>query len=156
ALSVGVESFAEYLDLEVSAESGPDIIKEQLNASLPEGIAVIEAWTVPAKAPSLSTISERVRYRVTLPESMNIDLEGPAAVFLSSDSHPFKRVKKSGVQEYDLRHELQALHVEGRALEMEIGRGKPLEFVSAMTGVPITELSDCRIEKLEVIFNDSV
>jgi radical SAM family uncharacterized protein/radical SAM-linked protein len=155
ALSVGVESFAEYLDLEVSAESGPDIIKEQLNASLPEGIAVIEAWAVPAKAPSLSTISERVRYRVTLPESMNIDLEGPATAFLSSDSHPFKRVKKSGVQEYDLRHELQALHVEGRALEMEIGRGKPLEFVSAMTGVPIEELADCRIEKLEVIFKDS-
>jgi hypothetical protein len=38
---------------------------------------------------------------------------------------------------------------------MVIGRCKPLEFVSAMTGFSIKELEDCRIEKLEVIFKDS-
>jgi radical SAM family uncharacterized protein/radical SAM-linked protein len=155
ALSVGVESYAEYLDIEVSSESGPEMIKQQLNASLPEGIAVTEAWIVPAKTPSLSMITERVRYRVYLSEGLNCNLEELAPLFLSSDSHPFKREKKSGIQEYDLRHELHSLNVQGRNLEMEIGRGKPLEFVSAITGVPIKELSDCRIEKLEVIFKDS-
>ncbi len=156
ALSVGVESVAEYLDIEVSAESGPESIKERLNATLPEGIAVIDAWITPAKSPSLSTIMERVRYRVYLPESINCNLELLSAAFLSADSHPFKRVKKSCIQEYDLRHELQSLTPAGRTLEMEISRGKPLEFVSAITGIPIQDLADCRIEKLEVIFNDSV
>jgi radical SAM-linked protein len=155
ALSVGVESFAEYLDIEVSAGAGPECIKERLNAALPEGIEVTEAWVIPAKAPSLSSMTERIRYRVILPENFESDLEKSSAAFLSSDSHPFKRDKKGGVQEYDLRHELHSLHIEGKTLEMEIRRGKPLEFVSAITGIPIEELVDCRIEKLEVIFKDS-
>lgn len=155
ALSVGVQSFAEYLDIEVAPGFDADMLKESLNRSLPEGIAVINAWTVPAKSPSLSTIMDRVRYRVTLPAKLPTDLEEAAGRFMALESSPFRRVKKNGPQEYDLRHELFTLSVAENSLTMEIGRGKPLEFVSAMTGFSIKELEECRIEKLAVIFKDS-
>jgi len=155
ALSVGVQSFAEYLDVEVSSGFDADMLKESLNRSLPEGVAVINAWTVPAKSPSLSTIMDRVRYRVTLPDTLAKDLEKAAGNFMALESSPFRRVKKNGPQEYDLRHELFNLSVTENSLTMEIGRGKPLEFVSAMTGFSIKELEDSRIEKLAVIFKDS-
>jgi len=155
ALSVGVESFAEYLDIEVAPEFDADSLKALLNRSLPDGIAVLTAWAVPAKSPSLSTIMERVRYRVTFPERLSADLEAAAADFMALETSPFRRVKKNGPQEYDLRHELFSLAAGENSLTMEIGRGKPLEFVCAIAGIAIKELEDCRIEKLEVIFKDS-
>jgi len=155
ALSVGVESSAEYLDIEVAPEFDADSLREALNRSLPDGMAVISAWVVPAKSPSLSTIMERVRYRVTFPDALSAGLEPAAASFMALETFPFRRVKKNGPQEYDLRHELFSLIAGENSLTMEIGRGKPLEFVSAITGMPIKELEDCRIEKLEVIFKDS-
>ena len=75
--------------------------------------------------------------------------------FLAETSHPYSRSKKGGTQEFDLRHELHCVTAGDSALELEIGRGKPLEFVAAITGLPLAELTDCRIEKLEVIFKDS-
>jgi hypothetical protein len=98
---------------------------------------------------------ERVRYRVTLPDRLSADLEAAAADFMALETSPFRRVKKNGPQEYDLRHELFSLAAGENSLTMEIGRGKPLEFASAITGLAIKELEDCRIEKLEVIFKDS-
>jgi hypothetical protein len=118
-------------------------------------MTVLEAWSVPPKSPSLSVIMEQVRYRVTLPAALAADLPVLAERFLAMESYPYRREKKGGVQEFDLRLELYGLAVDGVALVMEIGRGKPLEFVAAVTGRPLAELTDCRIEKLEVIFKDS-
>jgi radical SAM family uncharacterized protein/radical SAM-linked protein len=155
ALSVGVESFAEYLDIEVSPEFDPNQLKESLNRSLPDGISVVNSWAVPLKSPSLSTIMDRVCYRVTFPDKLAPGLEQSAADFMALETSPFRRVKKNGPQEYDLRHELFCLTAGQNSLTMEIGRGKPLEFASAITGILIKELEECRIEKLEVIFKDS-
>ena len=91
ALSVGVESLAEYLDIEVAPEFDADSLRESLNRSLPDGIAVISAWVVPAKSPSLSTIMERVRYRVTLPDRLSADLETAAANFMALETSPFQK-----------------------------------------------------------------
>ncbi|HEY5975800.1 MAG TPA: TIGR03960 family B12-binding radical SAM protein [Geobacteraceae bacterium] len=154
ALSVGVESWAEYLDLEITPGFGPVAVLERLNAALPTGMTVLEAWSVLPKTPSLSVLMARVRYRVTVPDELAGGLPDQAAAFLALDSHPYRREKKGGAQEFDLRHELHNLTVTGTGMELEIGRGKPLEFVAAITGRSLRELGECRIEKREVIFND--
>jgi hypothetical protein len=97
---------------------------------------------------------ERVRYRVTLPMAVP-DLAAGVERFLALESHPYRREKKGGVQEFDLRRELHCLTVDGAVMTMEIGRGKPLEFVAAITGLPLSALGECRIEKSAVIFRDS-
>jgi len=150
ALSVGVISQAEYLDLEVAAGFTPDQLIAQMNPVLPAGMQILEAWTVPMKGPSLTTIMERVLYRVSLPAELTADIEGRAARFLALTDFPYRREKKG--QEFDLRHELFRLAITGNDLELEIGRGKPLEFVAAILQCPLTELADCRIEKLAVVF----
>lgn len=156
ALSVGVESCAEYLDIDVVSGFSPEELLNAMNRALPEGVAVLEAWRINHSDPALSVIMDRVRYRVTLPENIGIiDLQSAAGQFMALDSHPFSRVKKNGEQRYDLRHELFELSVDGNSLTMVIGRGKPLEFASAITGLEIKALEDSRIEKLEVIFKDS-
>ncbi|TWJ17598.1 radical SAM-linked protein/radical SAM family uncharacterized protein [Geobacter argillaceus] len=153
ALSVGVESLAEYLDMEVAPGFGAEAVLARLNQALPKGMTVLEAWSVHPKATSLSVIMERVRYRVTLPMTVP-SLSASAERFLALESHPYRREKKGGSQEFDLRLELHCLTVGDTVMTMEIGRGKPLEFVAAITGLPLSDLGECRIEKVAVIFRE--
>ena len=113
---------------------------------------MLEADEIALRAPALSVIMDKVRYRVTLPEELAVDLEAKAAAFLALESLPVKREKKGKASEFDLRHELAELKVEGRALELVAGRGKLLEFASAILGVPADALKEARLEKLEVVF----
>ena len=152
ALSVGIESYAEYMDFEVDAGFSAEALQDALNKSLPEGVKVVEAAIIPMKAPALSVIMERVWYRVTLPEELAVGLQEKIADFLALESSPLRREKKGKVVEFDLRHELSELKAEGRTLEMLVGRGKPVEFTSAILRVPAEALKDARLEKLEVLF----
>jgi radical SAM-linked protein len=152
ALSVGVESRAEYFDMEIAAGFGAPRAAEELNRVLPAGIRILEAAEVGLKSPSLSVLMAGVRYRVTLPEGAGVDLPALAARFLSLESSPFRREKKGKTVELDLRRELVSLTASASALEMVVGRGKPLEFTAAITSLPPETLAAARIEKLEVIF----
>ena len=152
ALSVGVESWAEYMDMEIAAGYGADLVKERLNGALPEGIQVLEAWEIPLRAESLSVIIDAVRYRVTLPEGGGLDLPALADKFKMLDTFPFRREKQGKVLELDLRRELRELTVQGNSLEMVIVKGKPMEFTAAITGLTAGELADATVEKLAVLF----
>jgi radical SAM-linked protein len=155
ALSVGVESHAEYMDFEVDSGFSAAALKEALNGTLPEGMRVIEAAEIPMRSPSLSVIMERVRYRVTLPEGLALGLEEKVAAFLALESSPLRREKRGKVVEFDLRHEMYELTADGCALEMVVGRGKPAEFASAVLQVPVEELKEARLEKMEVLFAET-
>ncbi len=152
ALSVGIESYAEYMDFEVNTGYTADELKEALNATLPGGVRVLESSEIPLRAPALSVIMDKVRYRVTLPGELAVSLPEKVAAFLALESVPLRREKKGKVIEFDLRHELVELKAEGNALEMVVGRGKPVEFASAILDVPAEALKDARLEKLEVLF----
>ncbi|BDV41376.1 B12-binding protein [Geotalea uraniireducens] len=155
ALSVGIESMAEYMDMEVAPGLEPAELRSRLNAALPAGICVTEATELPPGSPSLSVIIDKTRYRVTLPTGTAVDLPSRAETFLALTSYPFRREKKGKISEYDLRQELAELQVTGNSLELTIGRGKPLEYARAITGLPDETLAGIRIEKLAVLFKHS-
>ncbi len=152
ALSVGVESLAEYLDMEIEPGFGAQRVKEMLNRTLPEGMEVLESFEIPLRADSLSTIMEKVRYRVTLPPGSVHGLPALAESFLALETYVHIREKQSKIVEIDLRRELFELHASEAVLDMVVGRGKPLEFAAAITGLTEKTLSAAKIEKLEVIF----
>jgi radical SAM family uncharacterized protein/radical SAM-linked protein len=152
ALSVGVESQAEYMDMEIATGFSAGWVKEQLNSVLPEGMEILDACEIPLRSESLSVIMDRVRYRVTLPDPVALDLHSSAESFLSLGTWPLRREKKGKTQELDLRRELHELKADAASLEMLVGRGKPLEFAAAITGLSPEELADARIEKLDVVF----
>jgi radical SAM family uncharacterized protein/radical SAM-linked protein len=154
ALSVGVESWAEYFDMEIAAGFGAEAVKERLNAVLPDGVGILEAVAIPLGSPSLTVVLDRVRYRITLPDFVQMDLPVLADKFLELETFPIRREKKGRVTELDLRRELVELHADDDNLEMSIRRGKPLEFAAAITGLTPAELTDARIEKLDVVFRD--
>lgn len=153
ALSVGIESWAEYMDMEVDAGYGGTRLQEALNLALPEGVRVMEARVVPLKSDSLSVLTAGTRYRVTLPAAMAPDLSRQVEAFLGLTSFPHRREKKGKSIDFDLRHEIIDLSTSADTLTMDVRRGKPVEFTAAITGLPIEALGAVSIEKLEVLFS---
>ncbi len=152
ATSVGVESRAEYMDMFVAAGITASDVQERLNAVLPEGLNILDAVEVEVKAPSISTLINATRYRITL-DSVAVELLLDLCVqFLAHDSFVIQRTKKGDVREVDLRAETVYLSVEGQSLELVAKRGKPMEFARAISGDSAIKGEEVRIEKLEVIF----
>jgi len=152
ALSVGVESWAEYFDMDIAPGMTADEAVERLNNQLPEGMKILRGEELPPHSQSLSVIVDKTRYRLFLPCHPGLDLERCVESFLALDSFPYRREKKGKVTELDLRQELSELSVIGSSLEMLVGRGKPLEFAAAVTGLAPEALRDATICKLGVTF----
>ena len=156
ATSVGVESMAEYMDMFV--EDGILAVEVQcrLNAVLPGGLRILEATQVDVKSPSLSTLIDKTRYRITFHEVSAERLSDLCVQFMAHKELVIHRKKKGEVQSIDLRGEVVHLSVQGEGVELIAGRGKPLEFARAISGTDSLQADDIRIEKLEVIFHPGV
>ncbi len=152
ATSVGVESRAEYMDMFVASGITAREVQERLNAVLPEGLSILEADEVDAKLPSISTMIEATRYRITLAGSDPDKLRGQCVQFLAHDAFVIHRTKKGQTQEVDLRGETVALSAAQQSVELIARRGKPVEFARAITGNDALQGDDIQVEKLEVIF----
>jgi radical SAM-linked protein len=107
ALSVGMESEAEYLDMETDPFIDlPKAVKE-LNNSLPEGIRVLEARILPKKAPSLSGSITRYSYGIGIPGEHAEDLAARSKEFLSRQT---VMVEKDGKQK-DIRPGIESIEM---------------------------------------------
>jgi radical SAM-linked protein len=86
ALSVGMESEAEYMDMETDPFIDLPAITKDLNSTLPEGIRIVEARVIPRKSPSLSGSISRYVYEVDVPEAFAADITERVKGFLSLTS----------------------------------------------------------------------
>ncbi|RJQ32939.1 MAG: DUF2344 domain-containing protein [Peptococcaceae bacterium] len=106
-LAVGMDSEAEYVDLELSDPLLPLEVAKKLSASLPAGIAIGEVRAAPEDRPALMTMVDRAIYRVEsrLSGSLtNRELESAVGDFLAQPEVFVERKTKSGQRkEYDIR-----------------------------------------------------
>lgn len=152
ATSVGVESQAEYMDMFVSAGITAQEVQERLNNVLPDGLRILESETVDAKSPSISTLIDATRYRITFSSADPKGLQEQCVQFLAHSSFVIQRIKKGQTQTVDLRSEAVSLAPDGQTIELVAKRGKPVEFARAITGNEALQSDDIQVEKLEVIF----
>lgn len=90
ALSVGHESDAEYLDVELrEALDDPDVLVAPLCAALPEGVLVTGAAALRDRAPALQEAVTCVEYRITPFDSQDEPAsDAVLAALLDAASHP--------------------------------------------------------------------
>ena len=153
ATSVGVESTAEYMDMFVADGIPAADVMGRLNAVLPEGLRILEAEQVDLKSPSLSTLIDKTRYRITFDESVSGQLPELCVQFMAHAKFVIQRKKKGEVQSIDLRGEVAALTALASSVELVAGRGKPVEFARAISVNDTLQADQIRIEKLEVLFH---
>jgi radical SAM-linked protein len=108
ALPVGMESEAEYLDMEIDFFTDLLQMTKNLNSCLPQGVRILEAAVIPKKAMSISGSISRYAYEVTVPQQYAEEIEKRVADFLSRSS--LMIVSKSGEQK-DIRTGIDSIEV---------------------------------------------
>jgi radical SAM-linked protein len=155
ALSVGHESDAEYLDVELTEPVDPAALAERLTPAVPEGMPVTGAVRLIERAPALQESITEVQYRVatldghgrSVPEEV---LGAAASGALASDELHVARVRKGKESTDDIRPALRSIEIahDGDTPVLELAlltqsRGaRPREVLDALdsfVGVGLTE-----------------
>ncbi len=105
ALPVGMESDAEYLDMETGFFTDLLQIIKNLNSALPRGVRILEAKVIPKKTPSISGSISRYAYEVLVPSPYEEGIAKRVDDFLSRTSIILAR---NGEQK-DLRPGIEAI-----------------------------------------------
>lgn len=87
ACPVGIESRAEYVDLELMGLVDPEAVQAAFGPQLPGGFALLGVSALDPKAPSLSESIVAQQYRIRFPESVSADeLAARVAAFEAAES----------------------------------------------------------------------
>ena len=107
----GVASEAEYLSLALTSRQAAAQVRERLNATLPDGIDVIDVTEDPEGRKAL----EASQWRVVVPGVAPVAAEQAVAGFLALSEAPVERLTDKGVRRLDARSAVVTLDVLGPA-----------------------------------------
>jgi radical SAM-linked protein len=163
ALPVGVESYAEYADVVLYQHVDPKRFQERLNAVLPANCQVIDACSVPLKAPSLMSEPLAAHYDVALSLEFlghnSASLQEPIQNLMARDVIAVQRWHKKGPRQVNIRPGIIHLNMmptvtETLTLSMQLHesvdvKAKPQEVMQALLGLDDDCLRCLRIYKRE-------
>ena len=155
ALSVGHESDAEYLDVELTDAVDTDALAERLTPALPDGMPATGAVRLVERAPALQESITEVQYRVATidgrgrPVSEEV-LDAAASGAMASDVLHIARVRKGKESVDDIRPAIRSIEVghDGDTPVFELtlltqSRGarprEVLDVLDSFVGVGLTE-----------------
>jgi len=107
AAPTAVASEAEYLEIAVSEPCDPRRVRDDLDASLPAGIDVIEV--VEARGGNLADRLEASVWEVRLPDADPAAAERAVKEFLTADRVEVERMTKKGMRRFDARQAVLSL-----------------------------------------------
>lgn len=97
ALALGLESLAEYLDVELAADREPDRVQVELQAQLPPGLEILLVRTIPDQAPALTAVIDVAAYRVNWLEEIDPGLlQQRVGALLARPEVPVRRTGRDG------------------------------------------------------------
>jgi radical SAM-linked protein len=111
ALSVGHESDAEYLDVELAEPVDLARLAGVLSDGLPEGIDVTGTAALAERAPALQEAITTVAYRVEVPDAPPVALEDAVRELLARDTVTMTVVRKGRETVEDVRPALRRVEV---------------------------------------------
>jgi radical SAM-linked protein len=158
ALSVGHESRAEYLDVELREPVDPDLLVAPLSAALPEGMEVTGAAALIDRAPALQEAVTTVDFRLTAVDSR--DETVPAAVLVTvldtataCSELPVVQVRKGKERTEDVKPVIKSIELahggDTPVLELSLStqpRGaRPREVLDALGAAAGVDLAEGRV-----------
>ena len=154
ALPMGVESLAEFVDVEVAREIDMEGFRGAINGFLPEGIEVEAAHSIEVGAPSIDDATALIRYEVYAGEGV-----GAASTaidrFNAVPALPCTRVRRQKSTEVDLKDYVAELaESDGGVLGITVSNRKPAlkvsEILSALLGVSENDARKLPVRKIAV------
>jgi len=157
AIPVGVESFAEYIDLILSFSLEPEDLLNRLNNVLPDGISVAQAEEIPLKAPPVATIINEVKYEVKIKNGVISGLDERINNYNMVESFPVHVEHKD--KEIEAKKVIPEVKMAGRVLKFSIllnaGSGgiNPVVFVKSLLSLGNDQMGLIDIVKTDVRFS---
>lgn len=113
-LGVGLESYGEYMDIEVLSMTSTEEIKRALNQVMVEGVEVLAVTVLPEQAKNAMASVAAASYSIKMKEGPFpiAGLEEKIQEFYSQDSIPYIKETKKSTVELDLKQGIYALRGE--------------------------------------------
>jgi radical SAM-linked protein len=155
ALPLGFSSRAEMMDIWLTTDCEVSQLRDDLQATLPHDIQILNVEQVDDRAPALQTQLTAAEYEATIPEEFASNLTSRLSTLTDASSLPRVRRGKT----YDLRpliESLEAAPADGsektrllmRLVAREGATGRPEEVLSALEIPP----ESVRVERTRLIF----
>lgn len=144
ALSVGIESRAEFVDLTLMGEHEAETVQAALSEQLPPGLSIVRSEKAPQVA--LNQVASSVTYRAELPAIEADQIDAALERFAGAESWTIDREQSGKVKQIDLKRFVRSLRRdEAGALRLELVQGqeggaRPAEVVRALLGVEATRM----------------
>ncbi len=109
-LGVGIESFGEYMDIEVNSMTSPEELRDSLNREMVEGMEVVSVHILPDKAKNAMASVAAASYQIHCKKGgFGVDdLAKTAEVFFAQETIPYTKETKKSVIELDLKQGIYA------------------------------------------------
>ena len=155
ALSVGHESDAEYLDVELAEPVDLTRLAGVLSDGLPEGIDVTGTAALAERAPALQEAITAVAYRVDVPDAPPVALDHAVRELMARETVTMTVVRKARETVEDVRPAMRRVELElagtGPCLQLELATRprniRPGEVLAALRAVSpeVGELVEHRV-----------
>ena len=122
ALPVGVTSQAEYAELGFPDGTDPQMIRDRLNAVLPGGVSVLQAWALPDAGATLAAVVCAARYEFAF-TSVPAELAALPARVLEQKSILIEKKSKKGMKLTDIRPMVRDFAADENGLYCELAAG---------------------------------
>jgi radical SAM-linked protein len=124
ASPTGAASEAEYLEIGLATQTEPDLVRDRLNAAMPDGLVIVRV--VEAAAGSLADRLSASRWLVELGGVDAEELTAAVADLMAAESHEVQRMTKNGLRTFDVRSAVLGLFADGESFELTSVVGEPL------------------------------
>lgn len=138
ALSLGVESLTEFVDIDIKDEKDRDTFIERMNESLPEGIRILNMDVV-EKPKALTTLMTHSLYEISVDGDLEKIQKVLDTVISSQELIFLKKNKKKRLVEMNIRTRIDSLEfnqtqgtIKALLLNSTDGALKPSELVKAL------------------------
>lgn len=159
ATAVGVESLAEFVDIDLAVAVSPDDIVSCMRGHLPEGMEVVGAQRLEARALSISEAIASYTYEVDVGDALT-DIAGSISRFDARANVPHMRVRGEKSAEVDLKCAIAGLDATGAStLRIKLLNAPPsvriAEILTAIFGMPEDVAATVGIRKVAVEWKDN-
>jgi radical SAM-linked protein len=124
ASPTGAASEAEYLEIGLAAQLDPDLVRDRLNAAMPDGLVIVRV--VEAGTGSLADRLSASRWLVELGGVDAGELADAVDDLLATESHEVQRMTKNGLRTFDVRSAVLGLVADGGAFRLTSAVSEPL------------------------------
>ncbi len=126
-LAVGVSSEAEYMDVVTSIDQDASEMMTKLNAVLPEGIHITQAFTLPDQGPSLMSLVQVADYTIALSNDISEEQVLACKQALEKETLLITKKTKKGMKEVDIKPLVRSVEfikeAEGYTLDIQVAAG---------------------------------